>query len=155
MSRHRLRLDRVLARAVASRAASLRRNQIEVTRQHEETPRISGDGLLLQQALLNILINAEHAIAATGKPGRIHTAIASVNDGQTVRLTIDDSGPGIPADVLPRIFDPFFTTKDVGEGTGLGLAITYGIIQEHNGTIHAMNLPNGGARFTIEFAGIE
>jgi PAS domain S-box-containing protein len=155
MSRHRLRLDRVLARAIASRAASLRRNQIEVTRQQEETPRISGDALLLQQALLNILINAEHAIAATGKPGRIHTTIASENDGKTVRLTIDDSGPGIPPEVLPRIFDPFFTTKDVGEGTGLGLAITYGIIQEHNGTIHAMNLPNGGARFTIEFAGIE
>ena len=79
----------------------------------------------------------------------------SVNDGKTVRLTIEDSGPGIPADVLPRIFDPFFTTKDVGEGTGLGLAITYGIVQEHDGTIHAANLPGGGARFTIEFPAIE
>jgi len=155
MSRHRLRLDRVLARALASRGASLRRNLIEVTRQQEETPRISGDALLLQQALLNILINAEHAIAATGKPGRIQTQIASVNDGKTVRLTLEDSGPGIPPEVLPRIFDPFFTTKDVGEGTGLGLAITYGIIQEHGGTIHATNLPSGGARFTIEFPAIE
>jgi PAS domain S-box-containing protein len=155
MSRHRLRLDRVLARALASRAASLRRNQIEVARQQEETPRISGDALLLQQALLNILINAEHAVAGTGKPGRIQTQIATVNDGKTVRLIIEDSGPGIPPEVLPRIFDPFFTTKEVGEGTGLGLAITYGIIQEHGGTIHAMNLPNGGARFTIEFPAIE
>jgi PAS domain S-box-containing protein len=131
MSRHRLRLDRVLARALASRAASLRRNQIDVTRQHE------------------------HAIAAQGQPGQIRTAITSVNDGKTVRLTIEDSGRGIPPDVLPRIFDPFFTTKDVGEGTGLGLAITYGIIQEHDGTIHAMNLPGGGARFTIELPGIQ
>jgi PAS domain S-box-containing protein len=155
MSRHRLRLDRVLARALASRAASLRRNQIDVTRQHEETPRVSGDSLLLQQALLNILINAEHAIAAQGQPGQIRTAITSVNDGKTVRLTIEDSGRGIPPDVLPRIFDPFFTTKDVGQGTGLGLAITYGIIQEHDGTIHAMNLPSGGARFTIELPGIQ
>ena len=72
-----------------------------------------------------------------------------------MRLTIEDTGRGIPPDVLPRIFDPFFTTKDVGEGTGLGLAITYGIIQEHDGTIHAMNLPGGGARFTIELPGIE
>src|SRR4029078_6313007 len=54
---------------------------------------------------------------------------------------------GIPSELLPRIFDPFVTTKDVGEGTGLGLAITYGIIQEHGGTIHATNLPSGGARF--------
>ena len=155
MSRHRLRLDRVLARALASRAASLRRNQIEVRRQHEETPRISGDALLLQQALLNILINAEHAIAATGKPGRIHTTITSVDQGNTVRLTIEDTGSGIPPDILPRIFDPFFTTKEVGEGTGLGLAITYGIVQEHGGTIHATNTNTGGARFTIDLPASE
>jgi PAS domain S-box-containing protein len=155
MSRRRLRLDRVLARALASRGASLRRNQIEVVRQHEESPRISGDALLLQQALLNILINAEHAIAATGKAGQIRTQVASITDAKTVRLTIEDTGPGIPPDALPRIFDPFFTTKDVGQGTGLGLAITYGIIQEHGGTIQATNIPGGGARFTIEFPALE
>jgi signal transduction histidine kinase len=77
-----------------------------------------------------------------------------VNGGETVRLTIDDSGPGIPPDVLPRIFDPFFTTKDVGEGTGLGLAITYGIVQEHGGTIQASNTPRGGARFTIDLPAV-
>ena len=156
MSRQRLRVDRVLARALTSRAASLRRNAIEVTRQQEDTSlRISGDPLLLQQALLNILINAEHAIASTGNPGRIQTMVAAANDGKSVRLTIEDSGPGVPADVLPRIFDPFFTTKEVGEGTGLGLAITYGIVQEHGGTVHAMNVPNGGARFTIELPALE
>ncbi len=150
MSRQRLRIDRVLARALTSRAASLKRHAIEVSRQHEDALRISGDPLLLQQALLNILINAEHAIASTGKPGHIHTTIARADDGKIVRLTIEDSGAGIPEDVLPRIFDPFFTTKDVGQGTGLGLAITYGIIQEHGGTVHASNVPNGGARFTID-----
>lgn len=155
ISRQRLRLERVLARALASRAASLRRNQIEVTRQQEDTPRISGDALLLQQALLNILINAEHAIVATGKPGRIQTTITALNDAKIVRLTIEDSGPGIPPEALPRIFDPFFTTKEVGKGTGLGLAITYGIVQEHGGTIHATNIAQGGARFTIELPAIE
>ncbi len=155
ISRQRLRVDRVLARALASRTASLRRNAIDVSRQYEDALRVSGDPLLLQQALLNILINAEHAIVSTGKPGHIHTEIASANDGTTVRLTIEDTGPGIPADVLPRIFDPFFTTKDVGQGTGLGLAITYGIIQEHGGTVLASNLPNGGARFTIDLPALE
>jgi signal transduction histidine kinase len=155
ISRQRLRVDRVLARALASRTASLRRNAIDVSRQYEDALRVSGDPLLLQQALLNILINAEHAIVSTGKPGHIHTEIASANDGTTVRLTIEDTGPGIPADLLPRIFDPFFTTKDVGQGTGLGLAITYGIIQEHGGTVLASNLPDGGARFTIDLPALE
>ena len=69
--------------------------------------------------------------------------------------TVKDSGPGIPADVLPRIFDPFFTTKEVGKGTGLGLAITYGIVQEHGGTIAAANAPDGGAIFTITLPAAE
>ena len=63
---------------------------------------------------------------------------------------IRDTGPGIPADVLPRIFDPFFTTKEVNRGTGLGLTIAYGIVQEHGGSIHAENIAAGGAMFTIE-----
>jgi signal transduction histidine kinase len=73
-----------------------------------------------------------------------------MTDSQTVRLAIQDSGPGIPPEALTRIFDPFFTTKEVGQGTGLGLAITYGIVQEHGGAIHAENAPDGGARFVIE-----
>jgi len=63
---------------------------------------------------------------------------------------IHDTGPGIPFDVLPRIFDPFFTTKEVNRGTGLGLTISYGIVQEHGGSIHAENVAGGGATFTIE-----
>jgi two-component system sensor histidine kinase HupT/HoxJ len=68
---------------------------------------------------------------------------------------VKDSGPGIPADVLPRIFDPFFTTKEVGKGTGLGLAITYGIMQEHGGTVTAANAPGRGAVFTITLPAAE
>ena len=151
MSRRRLRVERVLGRALASRAAALRRGRIEVARQETDgVPVIAGDALLLQQALLNILINAEHAILSTGAPGRIDIRVAPTADGGGVRLTIRDTGPGIPPEILPRIFDPFFTTKEVGQGTGLGLAITYGIIQEHGGTIQAANVPEGGAQFTIE-----
>ena len=151
MSRRRLTLDRVLSRALASRAAARKRARIELTRhQAEGVPGIAGDALLLQQALLNILINAEHAVMATAAPGRIETTIARSTDGLSAILSIRDTGPGIPPDVLPRVFDPFFTTKEVGRGTGLGLAITYGIVQEHGGTIQAANHPSGGAQFTIE-----
>jgi signal transduction histidine kinase len=156
MSRQRLRLERVLSRALASRSAARRRGHIEVSRHQEENvPDVAGDPLLLQQALLNILINAEHAIAPMSGPGRIETSIAASGDRKMVRLTIRDTGAGIPAEILPRIFDPFFTTKEVGQGTGLGLAITYGIIQEHGGTIHAANPPEGGAAFVIELPAVE
>jgi PAS domain S-box-containing protein len=148
-TRQRLRMERVLTRALLSRRAALARAQIEVVREHaDDLPSILGDAVLLQQAFLNVLLNAEHAIAATERPGTI--TIATTQRGGRLITSIRDTGGGIPADVLPRIFDPFFTTKDVGQGAGLGLAITYGIIQEHGGTISAANAPEGGAIVTIE-----
>ena len=151
MDRRQLRVDRAIARALGSRSASLKRGRIDVVRAFaEDAPSILGDALLLQQAFLNILINAEHAIGERAGTRRIEIAITTVADDTAVRTTIRDTGPGIADEVLPRIFDPFFTTKDVGRGTGLGLAITYGIIQEHGGTIVASNAPGGGASFTID-----
>ena len=150
MARRRLRIHRVVSRALSSRAASLKRGGIEVARdQPEDLPEFSGDPLLLHQAFLNIIINAEHAILGTGQPGRIEVRSWHDAGQQQLVTTVRDTGPGIPAAVLPRIFDPFFTTKEVGQGTGLGLAITYGIVQEHGGTISAANLREGGAEITI------
>jgi PAS domain S-box-containing protein len=146
----RLHIDRILTRALAGRRSALTRAVIEVVReQGTNLPPLYGDPLALHQAFLNVLINAEHAIASAASSGRIVITTTSP-DPHRVVTTIRDSGPGIPASVLPRIFDPFFTTKDVGQGTGLGLAITYGVIQEHGGTIHAANAAEGGAVFTIE-----
>ena len=123
---------------------------IDVRRHYDaRLPRLHGDPLLLQQAFLNILINAEHAVAGNGR-GRIEISTSLDTRRQAVVVRIRDSGKGIPADVLPRIFDPFYTTKDVGQGTGLGLTITYGIVQEHGGQIAAANHADGGAVFTIE-----
>jgi PAS domain S-box-containing protein len=147
----RLRIDRVVTRLLASRRAALTRAGIELIRhQGEHLPPIMGDPLALHQALVNVFMNAEQAIASTGQTGSVTIATASP-DPSHVTITIRDTGPGIPPDVLPRIFDPFFTTKEVGQGTGLGLAIAYGVIQEHGGTIQASNAPGGGAVFTIRF----
>jgi PAS domain S-box-containing protein len=150
LTRRRLRVDRTLTRALALRRTALVRAGIEIVRtQGEHVPAILGDQLLLQQAFFNILLNAEHAIAAEGRGGSIFISTSSP-EPHRVRITMRDSGPGIPPTVLPRIFDPFFTTKDVGQGTGLGLTLTYGVIQEHGGTIHVSNAPEGGATFIID-----
>ena len=149
MRRRRLRVDRVIARALSSRRAALARAGIDVVRRFEDqVPPVTGDPLLLQQAFLNIIMNAEHAIEAGGASGGT-LDITAAAAGDHVIVTIRDSGPGVPEDALPRIFDPFFTTKEVGKGIGLGLAITYGIVQEHGGTIQAGNAPGGGALFRI------
>ena len=149
--RRRMQIGRVWTRALASRRAALTRHRIAVVRRDgESVPPVMGDPVLLQEAFLNVLINAEHAIAEAGAEGTIEIGTAVSADGTVVIATIRDTGPGIPPDVLPRVFDPFFTTKEVGKGTGLGLAITYGILQEHGGRIHAQNSTEGGAVFTLE-----
>jgi PAS domain S-box-containing protein len=151
IARRRTQIDRILSRAIASRKAHLARANIRIVRrQGERLPAVLCDPLHLQQAFLNILINAEHAVTHGSRARKIEITTSSPKPRRRVRIRFRDHGPGIPADVMPRIFDPFFTTREVGQGTGLGLAITYGIVQEHGGTITARNADNGGAIFEIE-----
>jgi signal transduction histidine kinase len=151
LARRRVTLNRLFSRVIASREATLAKAGIEVVRNDApDLPPISGDPLLLHQAFLNVIINAEHAIQLRGQGGRIEIHSKADPSSSSVTTTIRDTGPGIPGDVLTKIFDPFFTTKEVGKGTGLGLAITYGIVQDHGGAIYAANAPDGGAIFTIE-----
>src|SRR5688572_21233192 len=102
----------------------------------------------IQQVFFNVIKNAEQAMIDAHRGGKLSVTTTGIADG--VRISIADSGPGIPADVQRRIFDPFFTTKEAGEGTGLGLTICYGIMEEHSGRIWTENLPAGGASFNIE-----
>ncbi len=144
-------LNVVLQKVLALRAPAHRAAGIEVVRHYDEKlPRVKSDPLLLHQVFLNMVINAEHAIAATGRDGRIEIATSVAPSGNRIVATLRDTGIGMPEDTLSRIFEPFYTTKEVGKGTGLGLAITYGIVQEHGGHIVAANHPQGGAVFTVE-----
>ena len=149
LARRAVSLPPILQKVIALRSAACRAADIEVVRHYDlKMPRVQSDPLLLHQVFLNIMMNAEQAIAATGRPGRIE--ISSTRADDRIITSVRDTGGGIPEEGLSRIFEPFYTTKEVGKGTGLGLAIAYGIVQEHGGQILVGNHPDGGAIFTVE-----
>ncbi|MDA0704664.1 MAG: PAS-domain containing protein [Proteobacteria bacterium] len=120
----------------------------------DSAPHVLGHPIRLEQAVVNLVRNAHDAInsRAPGEDGpgprRVTLALAVQAEDHKVAITVDDTGGGIPADVLPQLFDPFYTTKEPGMGTGLGLSVAYGIVAEMGGTLRADNI-EGGARFTI------
>jgi signal transduction histidine kinase len=115
----------------------------------ESVPDVEGDFGQLQQVLLNLLQNAQQAIAQSGQGGLIGVRTGSTGAGRA-RLEVWDDGPGIPGAILARIFDPFFTTKPPGVGTGLGLAIVLGFVRQHGGRVNVFSPPRGGTRFEVE-----
>jgi signal transduction histidine kinase len=109
-----------------------------------QVPNVHADADQMSQVLLNLFINAVHAMP---DGGTLRVGLTEA-EGQAV-LTITDTGCGISKDDLSKIFTPFFTTKEVGKGTGLGLTVVQGIIQEHRGTITVNSEPGKGTTFTI------
>jgi signal transduction histidine kinase len=105
---------------------------------------IRGDRQRMQQVVVNLLTNACDAVV-TG--GQVRVSARARND--TVILTVDDDGPGIPEEFRDRVFEPFFTTKEPGEGTGLGLPLAYSIVHDHGGSIQIDCGPNGGTCVTL------
>jgi two-component system, NtrC family, sensor kinase len=110
-------------------------------------PQVYSDIQQLNHLFMNIILNAAQAMEGNGRLG-IKTVY--LPGKEQARIEISDSGPGIPAEILPHIFDPFFTTKQEGEGTGLGLSLVYGIVQNQGGEIKAQNSEEGGAVFVID-----
>ena len=109
-------------------------------------PLVQGIEHKLQQVFLNLFLNARDAMPSGG-----WLTIVTRADHNGAVIEIGDTGSGIPEEALSRIYDPFFTTKEIGKGTGLGLSITYGIVQEHGGTIACDSHVGQGTRFTIRF----
>ncbi len=132
--------------------------ELDVDEPAGQAPRIEVDAGALEHALLNLGLNARDAMKGRDG-GRLRIAVEhrkiSGIAGPAVVLTVDDDGPGIPADVLPLIFEPFFTTKAPGEGTGLGLATVEAQAAEHRGGVRASNRPGGGARFELAFPALD
>ncbi|HEX3876455.1 MAG TPA: ATP-binding protein [Bryobacteraceae bacterium] len=111
-----------------------------------EPPVILGSANKLQQVFLNLFLNARDAMPSGGRL-EVRTSL----EGSRAQVEVADSGSGIAPEHLHRIYDPFFTTKAARKGTGLGLSVSYGIIQEHDGSIEVSNRPAGGALFHIAF----
>jgi signal transduction histidine kinase len=116
----------------------------DVVKQFGDVPLLECLPFQLNQAFLNLLINACQAIEGHGT-----VTLRTERDGDRVRIQVTDTGRGIrPAD-LGRIFEPFFTTKPVGTGTGLGLSVAYSIVKHHGGTIEVASEPGKGSTFTV------
>jgi PAS domain S-box-containing protein len=128
----------------------------------ESLPTVMADNAQIHQVLLNLGINASHAME--NQRGRIDLSLEAINVDETlaatcpelhvgryVRLTVADTGAGMSRDVLDRIFEPFFTTKPPGRGTGLGLAVVRGIVKNHDGAITVASEPGKGTRFSVYF----
>ncbi|HEV8613787.1 MAG TPA: ATP-binding protein, partial [Gemmatimonadales bacterium] len=135
-------------RPAFERLAAAESVRLEV-RVSDNLPPIHANPAAMEQVLTNLLSNA---FQAAGPGGWV--AVSARVVGERIALLIEDDGPGIPADVLPRLFEPFFTTKASGQGTGLGLSVSHGIVEQHGGVLHAENRaepPPGmhGARFSV------
>lgn len=117
----------------------------DVVRRFGDLPEVQCMASQINQVVLNLLVNAAHAIGAERGVITVETG----RDGPNVWISVGDTGSGIPPEVLPRIFDPFFTTKPVGKGTGLGLSLSYGIVQKHHGNIAVDTNVGKGTRFRV------
>ncbi|QOG20720.1 MULTISPECIES: PAS domain-containing sensor histidine kinase [Bradyrhizobium] len=142
-----LQIGEIIAEATALVARELAKDDVAlIVETARDLPPVRGDRIQLQQVLVNLLVNAGQAMS--GRPGsRTITLRAGTVDGETLAITVQDSGPGIQPDDLPRLFDPFFTTKD--GGMGMGLAICRTTVEAHGGRLSVASTPGSGATFHL------
>lgn len=147
---HRPRVEPVDLNALLQRVIEVRRYNLEAGKVQLDVrlgavPELVGDQYQLEQVFLNLLTNAEQAVPNGGR-----IIVESSTVGEVARVTVTDTGAGIPEALASRVFEPFFSTRDTGEGEGLGLSIAYGIVQAHGGRMAAEQVPDGGARLVVE-----
>ncbi len=144
----RVQINELVRDVTEIRQRVLRTDNVEFRTQMDgAAPAVLGLGQELQQVVINLVTNAEHAIR--GRQPAIIQMSTQAREGW-VRLVVEDSGPGVPRDIRHRIFDPFFTTKGPDEGTGLGLAICQRVVNEVGGKLWLEDSALGGARFVVE-----
>ncbi|MGQ0733551.1 MAG: ATP-binding protein [Acidobacteriota bacterium] len=146
--RTRVDLNTVIADVLSLLEHQLDKGRIKIRRELSAAPvLVLGYEFKLQQVFLNLVLNARDAMPSGG-----WLSLTTRVDRGDVVAEVSDTGAGIPAEHLPRIYDPFFTTKATSQGTGLGLSVTYGIVREHEGSIHCESALGQGTRFTLRFS---
>jgi signal transduction histidine kinase len=115
-------------------------------------PKVRGDRVQLQQVLVNLMVNAGHAMSGQGAP-RMVTISADCTGGDSLTIVVKDTGPGIAQADLPRLFQPFFTTKQ--DGMGMGLAICRTTMEAHGGQLSVDSAPGAGATFRLTLPVLE
>ncbi|HEU4401893.1 MAG TPA: response regulator, partial [Candidatus Polarisedimenticolia bacterium] len=144
-----LGINGVILKTLERKAYDLKVCHIEVKADLEpKLPFILGDFHQMQIVFTNLINNAQQAMFEANGKGTL--AIRSETRGATVRLTVEDDGPGVPPGNVRRVFDPFFTTREVGKGPGLGLSVCFAIVRDHAGVIRVASEPGRGASFSID-----
>jgi PAS domain S-box-containing protein len=142
-------LNEIVRSTLASRASDLRSANIVVEEEYSEPlPLIIVNREEIQRVLLNLILNAEHAVRGAQRSGTLRMRTRLSIDSGSVVFEIADDGPGVPREVASRIFEPFFTTKLSGDGTGLGLSVCLGIAESHGGSLTLLPAERG-ARFAL------
>ncbi len=143
-------INEVVSAALDMTGYAIRTSSIDVALNLAgDIPPILADADQLHQVLLNLIINAQHALQDQPAPRRIRVTSSHDFAADLVRITVADNGPGIPAHLRTRVFEPYFTTKPTGVGTGVGLAVSFGIVEAHGGTLTLACPIEGGATFTV------
>jgi PAS domain S-box-containing protein len=142
-------VNRLVAEALDTRDIQVQSANVQVLRRlAPDLPPTKADADQIEQVMANLMTNAIQAL--DNHLGKRVIEVTTEKRGDTIRIVVADSGPGIPLQILDRIFDPFFTTKGPGKGTGLGLSICYSIMEEHKGKIWVESEVGKGARFIAE-----
>jgi signal transduction histidine kinase len=145
--RTRIHIDGVIRQVLKLSEHDLRVQSVAVTTQYQDNlPRVQGDRTLLQQALLNLVRNAIEAMSLVEPPARRLRVTTRLN-GNSVVISVEDAGCGVPAEYRDRLFDPFFTSKSTG--TGLGLSVCRTIVEDHGGELRLVKTDSHGSIFEI------
>lgn len=142
-----LDINQILQETLLFSELSLKQKRIKLVKGFDlSLPQINGNAEQLQQVFTNLILNAQKAMPQRGK-----LLVSSAFDPKKreIRISFQDTGCGIPNEILSRIFDPFFTTSKPGEGTGLGLSVSYGIVKGHGGHIEVKSKVGKGSTFTV------